>query len=124
MLAGLPPMAVPMTVKMPEPITAPMPSAVSEPVRRGPLTKSQYPSIARPDKTKGGAQAPPFAVILSQLPLRLAACRLLDLGLIFAARAGARSLRSGLLAGGPLHCLALGLVGNRFRVCHECLSSL
>ena len=28
--AGLPPMAVPMTVKMPEPITAPMPSAVSE----------------------------------------------------------------------------------------------
>jgi hypothetical protein len=29
-LEGLPPMAVPMTVKMPEPITAPMPSAVSE----------------------------------------------------------------------------------------------
>jgi hypothetical protein len=28
--AGLPPMAVPMTVKMPDPITAPMPSAVSE----------------------------------------------------------------------------------------------
>jgi hypothetical protein len=28
--AGLPPMAVPMTVKMPEPMTAPMPSAVSE----------------------------------------------------------------------------------------------
>jgi hypothetical protein len=27
---GLPPMAVPMTVKMPEPMTAPMPSAVSE----------------------------------------------------------------------------------------------
>ena len=29
-LAGLPPMAVPMTVKMPEPMTMPMPSAVSE----------------------------------------------------------------------------------------------
>ena len=29
-IAGLPPMAVPMTVKMPEPMTAPMPSAVSE----------------------------------------------------------------------------------------------
>ena len=29
-LEGLPPMAVPMTVKMPEPMTAPMPSAVSE----------------------------------------------------------------------------------------------
>jgi hypothetical protein len=29
-VAGLPPMAVPMTVKMPEPMTAPMPSAVSE----------------------------------------------------------------------------------------------
>lgn len=28
--SGLPPMAVPMTVKMPLPITAPMPSAVSE----------------------------------------------------------------------------------------------
>ena len=28
--AGLPPIAVPMTVKMPEPMTAPMPSAVSE----------------------------------------------------------------------------------------------
>ena len=28
--AGLPPMAVPMTVKMPEPMTAPMPRAVSE----------------------------------------------------------------------------------------------
>jgi hypothetical protein len=28
--AGLPPMAVPMTVKMPEPMTMPMPSAVSE----------------------------------------------------------------------------------------------
>ncbi len=28
--AGLPPMAVPITVKMPEPMTAPMPSAVSE----------------------------------------------------------------------------------------------
>ena len=28
--AGLPPMAVPMTVKMPEPMTAPMPSAVRE----------------------------------------------------------------------------------------------
>jgi len=27
---GLPPIAVPMTVKMPEPMTAPMPSAVSE----------------------------------------------------------------------------------------------
>ncbi len=27
---GLPPMAVPMTVKMPDPMTAPMPSAVSE----------------------------------------------------------------------------------------------
>ena len=27
-LEGLPPMAVPMTVKMPEPMTAPMPSAV------------------------------------------------------------------------------------------------
>jgi hypothetical protein len=27
---GLPPMAVPMTVKMPEPMTAPMPRAVSE----------------------------------------------------------------------------------------------
>ena len=29
-LAGLPPMAVPMTVKMPEPTTMPMPRAVSE----------------------------------------------------------------------------------------------
>ena len=29
-LAGLPPIAVPMTVKMPEPMTAPMPSAVRE----------------------------------------------------------------------------------------------
>jgi hypothetical protein len=29
-LAGLPPIAVPMTVKMPEPMTMPMPSAVSE----------------------------------------------------------------------------------------------
>jgi hypothetical protein len=29
-LEGLPPMAVPMTVKIPEPMTAPMPSAVSE----------------------------------------------------------------------------------------------
>ena len=29
-VAGLPPIAVPMTVKMPEPMTAPMPSAVSE----------------------------------------------------------------------------------------------
>ena len=29
-LEGLPPMAVPMTVKMPEPTTAPMPRAVSE----------------------------------------------------------------------------------------------
>ena len=29
-LAGLPPMAVPTTVKMPEPMTMPMPSAVSE----------------------------------------------------------------------------------------------
>jgi hypothetical protein len=29
-LAGLPPMAVPMTVKMPDPMTMPMPSAVSE----------------------------------------------------------------------------------------------
>jgi hypothetical protein len=29
-LAGLPPMAVPMTVKMPDPITAPIPRAVSE----------------------------------------------------------------------------------------------
>ncbi len=29
-VAGLPPMAVPMTVKIPEPMTAPMPSAVSE----------------------------------------------------------------------------------------------
>ncbi len=29
-LDGLPPMAVPMTVKMPLPMTAPMPSAVSE----------------------------------------------------------------------------------------------
>jgi hypothetical protein len=28
--AGFPPMAVPMTVKMPEPMTMPMPSAVSE----------------------------------------------------------------------------------------------
>jgi hypothetical protein len=28
--AGLPPIATPMTVKMPEPMTAPMPSAVSE----------------------------------------------------------------------------------------------
>ncbi len=28
--AGLPPMAVPMTVKMPDPMTMPMPSAVSE----------------------------------------------------------------------------------------------
>src|ERR1700757_2916016 len=28
--AGLPPIAVPITVKMPDPITAPMPSAVSE----------------------------------------------------------------------------------------------
>jgi len=28
--AGLPPMAVPMTVKMPEPMTAPMPRAVRE----------------------------------------------------------------------------------------------
>ena len=28
--AWLPPIAVPMTVKMPEPMTAPMPSAVSE----------------------------------------------------------------------------------------------
>lgn len=28
--SGLPPMAVPMTVKMPLPMTAPMPSAVSE----------------------------------------------------------------------------------------------
>ena len=28
--AGLPPMAVPITVKIPEPITAPIPSAVSE----------------------------------------------------------------------------------------------
>ncbi len=27
---GLPPIAVPMTVKMPEPMTAPMPSAVNE----------------------------------------------------------------------------------------------
>ena len=30
MAEGLPPMAVPMTVKMPEPMTAPMPRAVSE----------------------------------------------------------------------------------------------
>ena len=30
-LAGLPPMAVPMTVKMPEPMTMPMPSAVAKP---------------------------------------------------------------------------------------------
>jgi hypothetical protein len=30
MRAGLPPIAVPMTVKMPEPMTMPMPSAVSE----------------------------------------------------------------------------------------------
>jgi hypothetical protein len=29
-LEGLPPMAVPMTVKMPEPMTAPIPRAVSE----------------------------------------------------------------------------------------------
>ena len=29
-LAGLPPIAVPMTVKMPDPITAPTPSAVSD----------------------------------------------------------------------------------------------
>ncbi len=29
-LAGFPPMAVPMTVKMPDPMTAPMPRAVSE----------------------------------------------------------------------------------------------
>ena len=29
-VAGLPPIATPMTVKMPEPITAPIPSAVSE----------------------------------------------------------------------------------------------
>ena len=29
-LEGLPPMAVPMTVKMPDPMTAPMPRAVSE----------------------------------------------------------------------------------------------
>jgi hypothetical protein len=29
-IAGLPPIAVPMTVKMPEPMTAPMPRAVSE----------------------------------------------------------------------------------------------
>src|SRR5215469_7749118 len=29
-VAGLPPIAVPMTVKMPDPITAPMPNAVSE----------------------------------------------------------------------------------------------
>jgi hypothetical protein len=29
-VAGLPPMAVPMTVKMPDPMTMPMPSAVSE----------------------------------------------------------------------------------------------
>ena len=29
-VAGFPPIAVPMTVKMPEPMTAPMPSAVSE----------------------------------------------------------------------------------------------
>ena len=29
-LEGLPPMAVPMTVKMPEPMTAPMPRAVRE----------------------------------------------------------------------------------------------
>ena len=29
-VAGLPPMAVPMTVKMPEPMTAPMPRAVRE----------------------------------------------------------------------------------------------
>ena len=30
LVAGLPPMAVPMTVKMPEPMTMPTPSAVSE----------------------------------------------------------------------------------------------
>jgi hypothetical protein len=30
LVEGLPPMAVPMTVKMPEPMTAPMPRAVSE----------------------------------------------------------------------------------------------
>ena len=52
------------------------------------------------------------------LSLRLSARGFLNLGLVFAAGAGAGTLGGGLLAGSALELLALGLVSNFLGVCH------
>jgi hypothetical protein len=134
--AGLPPMATPMTVKMPEPMTAPMPSAVSE---TGPSVLCRARS-GRSDsaislsmdlvakiclgsvellKAKYYENGRQSKCIRRTLALGLAACSLLDLGLVLAARAGAWAFGWGCLACRALDLLALNLVCDAGGVCHE-----
>jgi len=62
-------------------------------------------------------------VFSRELPLGLSARCLLDLGLVFAASACARSFWGGFFASGALYGFALAFIGNGFRVCHD-VSSL
>ncbi len=137
-------MAVPMTVKIPEPITAPTPNAVRE---TGPsvfrrecsgrsdseisLSIDLVAKICRPSERllKRGffprhsrrdlATADPIpGPQLYRLPLRLTATRLLYLGFVFAAGSGSLGLGRGLFASCPLDLLALFLVSNALGIRH------
>ena len=59
------------------------------------------------------------ALIRLRLALALAACSLLDFGLVLAASSGAGPLGRSGFAGCALDLLALDLVGNAGGVCHE-----
>lgn len=66
-----------------------------------------------------GEDAGPCATYFrTPLALGLAARKLLDLLLVFAARAGARSLGSGLLTGGALHLFAFDFIFNLLGISH------
>jgi hypothetical protein len=159
--AGLPPIATPMTVKIPEPITAPIPSAVSDTgpsvffnacsgfsdseislsidlVRKICLASALAPAYRRIGAGRFNCTCDARTVVIIKpehcnsqrcsaparfsLPLALAARGLLDLSLVRATRAGARTLGCCLLACCALYLLALLFIGNALGICHVCQS--
>jgi hypothetical protein len=124
-------MAVPMTVKMPEPMTAPMPSAVSDHGPRVFLRQCSGSSDSRISLSMDlrasswlGRAVLLFAVETwfhfwsGRLPLGHAARQLLQLFLVFSAGSGPLRLGGGLFAGGAFYFLPFQLVFNPGRVCH------
>jgi hypothetical protein len=136
-----PEMAVPMTVKIPEPMTAPMPSAVSDQGPRVFLSLCSGSSESRISLSMdlrasswlgsavllglscGALRVPglpgtPIDSVSGRLPLRDSARHLLDFLLVRSARLSPLGLGGGLLAGGSFQLLAFQPVFNLGGICH------